>query len=138
MIMKHKLPLIAALALTLPLASQAQQKIKTKVKTVSTSTANAEDAIREADIKRDVFALAGDHYRGREAGTLDELKASVWLADQIRALGALPAGDDGTYFQWFTMQRTRLTKGSTLTIGSHALKVNHDAILFADGVGGQR
>lgn len=129
--MKHKLPLIAALALALPLAGQAQQKIKTKVKTTSTSTASAEGAIREADIKRDVFALAGDHYRGREAGTLDELKASVWLADQMRAIGALPAGDDGTYFQWFTMQRTRLTKGSTLTIGSHALKVNHDAILFA-------
>ncbi len=128
--MKHKFHLLAALTLALPLAGQAQQKIKTKVKTTSTGT-NAESAIREADIKRDVFALAGDHYRGREAGTLDELKASVWLADQMRAIGAQPAGDDGTYFQWFSMQRTRLRKDSRLSIGSRQLRMYHDALLFA-------
>ena len=35
------------------------------------------DRIREADITRDLFALAGDAMRGREAGTLDEMKAAV-------------------------------------------------------------
>ena len=69
-----------------------------------------------------MFALAGDHFRGREGGTLDELKASVWLADQIRAIGMQPAGDDGTYFQWFNLQRTRLTKASQVSIGSHRLQ----------------
>lgn len=38
------------------------------------------EAIKQADLKRDLFRLADDHFRGREAGTLDELKASVWLA----------------------------------------------------------
>jgi hypothetical protein len=127
--MKNKLLLLAALAL--PLAGQAQQKTKVKYKAAKVPATDARAAIKEADIKRDLFALGGNHFRGREAGTLDELKASVWLADQIRATGALPAGDDGTYFQWFNIQRTRLTKASSLTIGSHALKVNHDAILFA-------
>jgi len=51
------------------------------------------NAIREADIKSDIFTLAGDAMRGREAGTLDELRASMWLAERARAAGLLPAGD---------------------------------------------
>jgi len=129
--MKHTFHLLAALALAAPLAGQAQ-KTKVKVKpATSTTGANAESAIKEADIKRDLFALASDHYRGREGGTLDELKASVWLADQIRATGMLPAGDDGTYFQWFNLQRTRLSKSSTLRIGSHEIKLDQDGLVTA-------
>ena len=116
--------LLAGSLLATPLAASAQKKPAGK-------PANAESAIREADIKRDLFALGGDHFRGREAGTLDELKASVWLAEQIRAIGLLPAGDDGTYFQWFHFQHTRLTKASKLSIGTHSLKLYEDALLFA-------
>jgi Zn-dependent M28 family amino/carboxypeptidase len=122
--MKHTLSLLAALSL--PLAVQAQRK-----PAPTTSTTDARAAIREADIKRDLYALAADHYRGREAGTLDELRASVWLAEQARAIGAQPAGDDGTYFQFFEIQRLRLAKSSQLSIGSHKLVPNHDAIVFA-------
>lgn len=52
--------------------------------------------IREADIKRDLFALASDAMRGREAGTLDEMTASAWVAERAREAGLLPAGDNGT------------------------------------------
>ncbi|GAA3986107.1 M28 family peptidase [Hymenobacter antarcticus] len=116
--------LLAGLALAAPLAASAQKKPAAKA-------TNAAAAIRESDIKRDLFALASDKYRGREGGTLDELKASVWLADQIRATGMLPAGDDGTYFQWFNLQRTRLNKSSTLRIGTHEIKLNEDGLVTA-------
>ena len=125
--MNHKFHLLAALSLVLPLAGQAQKKAAPAAAT----TTNAESAIRESDIKRDLFALADDHFRGREGGTLDELKASVWLADQIRTTGMLPAGDDGTYFQWFNLQRTRLTKASTLRIGTHEIKLNEEGSVVA-------
>jgi hypothetical protein len=124
--MKHTLYVLAALSL--PLAAHAQRK-PAPTKTATTTDARA--AIREADIKKDLYALAADHYRGREAGTLDELRASVWLAEQARAIGAPPAGDDGTYFQFFEIQRLRLAKSSQLSIGSHRLGLNHDAIVFA-------
>ena len=117
--------LLAGLTLAAPLAAPAQKKPTTA------KPANAAAAIRESDIRRDLFALADDHFRGREGGTLDELKASVWLADQIRATGMLPAGDDGTYFQWFNIQRTRLSKSSTLRIGSHDIKLNEDGAVVA-------
>src|SRR5688500_16962808 len=60
------------------------------------------DAITEADLSRDLHVLAGDGMRGREAGTLDELRASVWLADRMREAGLEPAGEDGTYYQWWS------------------------------------
>ena len=122
--------LLAGLALAAPLAAAGQKKSASSANKIN-AAGNALAAIKESDIRRDLVALGGDHFRGREGGTLDELKASVWLADQIRAIGLLPAGDDGTYFQWFHLQRTRLTKASRLSIGTHELKPNQDALILA-------
>jgi hypothetical protein len=73
--------------------------------------------ITEADIKRDLFALAGDEMRGREGGTLDEMTASVWLAERAREAGLQPAGENGTYFQFFPLERYRVSASSPVTIG---------------------
>ena len=73
----------------------------------------AMSAIREADLKRDMYALAGDEMRGREAGTLDEMRASMWLADEMRKIGLVPKGEDGTFFQWWNMRRTRISTVSS-------------------------
>src|SRR5687767_12700645 len=74
------------------------------------------DRIKESEIKADLFALAGDEMRGREAGTLDELRASAWIAERARAAGLEPAGQDGTYFQWWNMRRVRQSTGSSVMI----------------------
>jgi Peptidase family M28 len=87
--------------------------------------------IREADIKADLFALAGDEMRGREGGTLDEMDASVWIAERAREAGLLPAGDNGTYFQWFPLERFRTSAGSTLTVGGTALRMGRDVVTDA-------
>ena len=47
-------------------------------------------AIREAGLKKDLYEMAGDHFRGREAGTLDELKVSMWLASPIQSRDLRP------------------------------------------------
>lgn len=79
-------------------------------------------AIRESDLKRDLYVMAGDAMRGREAGTIDEMRASMWVADQLRAIGASPKGQDGTYFQWWNMRRTRIsTVSSSVTLDGRAL-----------------
>lgn len=80
--------------------------------------------IREADLKRDLYAMAGDAMRGREAGTPDEMRASVWVAEQLRAIGVKPMGDDGSYFQWFNMIRTRISSvSSSGTLAGQSLEV---------------
>jgi Peptidase family M28 len=69
--------------------------------------------IKEADLKRDMYALAGDAMRGREAGTVDELRASMWIADEMRKIGLAPKGEDGSFFQWWNMRRTRISTASS-------------------------
>ena len=86
-------------------------------------------AIKEDDLEKDLLALAGDHFRGREAGTTDELKAAMWWAEVLRKTGLKPAGDDSTYFQYFSMWRNRISSGSTISIGDHQLTLWEDALI---------
>jgi hypothetical protein len=89
------------------------------------------DRFRTDEIRRDLFALAGDAMRGREAGTLDEMRASVWVADRAREAGLLPAGDDGSYFQWWPMRRVRTGQASTITIDGQPLALWRDVVVTA-------
>lgn len=101
------------------------------VATVATAAAAAQDPIekiREADLKRDLFALAGDAMRGREGGTLDEMTASAWVAERAREAGLLPAGDNGTYFQFFPLQRFRVSAASTVTVDGQPLRMGRDVL----------
>jgi hypothetical protein len=83
--------------------------------------------IREADIKRDLFVLGGDALRGREAGTIDEMRASVWVADEMAKIGLQPMGDMGSWFQWWNMRRTRLsTISSSVSLNGQALALWKD------------
>ena len=86
------------------------------------------DRIREADLKRDLFALAGDAMRGREGGTLDEMTASAWVAERAREAGLLPAGDNGTYFQFFPLERMRVSPGSTVVLDGQPLTMGRDVV----------
>jgi hypothetical protein len=92
--------------------------VKLEAQAAPVPTPAAIQTIREQDLRRDLFTMAGDATRGREAGTLDEMRASMWTAEQLRSIGLDPMGEDGTYFQWFNMRRTRVsTIGSTVRIG---------------------
>jgi hypothetical protein len=86
------------------------------------------ERIREADIKADLFTLASDAMRGREAGTLDELNASTWIAERARAAGLQPAGDNGTYFQFFPIERLRVSVTSTVTLNGTSLAMGRDVV----------
>lgn len=78
-------------------------------------------AIRESDLHRDLYAMASDTMHGREAGTLDEMRSAMWMAEQARAAGLKPAGDDGSYFQWWPMRRVRLVpERSTVAVAGSA------------------
>ena len=80
-------------------------------------------SITSADLKKDMYDLSDAHFRGRSAGTLDELKASVWLADKFRAIGLTPVGDDGTYLQFFSMWRNSVAATSHISINNQSLQL---------------
>ena len=118
--MRNYTPLAVLLFFVAPLAGADAQK-----------QADPIDRIREADIKADLFALAGDATRGREGGTLDELSASAWLAERAREAGMQPAGDNGTYFQFFPLERFRTSPSSIVTIGGKPIRMGRDAVTDA-------
>jgi len=82
--------------------------------------------IRTKDLKSDLYTFADAHFRGRSAGTIDELKASIWLSDQFRAIGLKPAGDDGTYFQFFSLSRKQIANNSTIKLNNIPLQLWKD------------
>ena len=96
--------------------------------TAATAAQDPIDRIREADLKRDLFAMAGDAMRGREAGTIDEMTASAWVAERAREAGLQPAGDNGTYFQFFPLERLRVSASSSVTLAGKALKMGGDVL----------
>jgi hypothetical protein len=85
--------------------------------------------IREEDLKRDLFAMASPAMRGREGGTLDEMRASIWVAEQYQALGLEPAGEGGSWFQWFNITRTRISSAT-----SRAMIAGRPMTLWSDVV----
>lgn len=124
--MPRKLLLLALISVSF--ANGFGQAPKSK-KPATKITLPAIAAIRPSELQADLFALTDDHFRGREAGTLDELKASMWLADKARETGLLPAGDDGTYFQFFSLQRNRIADRSTVTIDNQSFELWKDVLL---------
>jgi hypothetical protein len=86
-------------------------------------------SIREQDIKADLYEHAGAKFRGRGGGSIDELKAAAWLAEKYRSIGLKPAGDDGTYFQYFTLWRNRISDNSSVQINNRKLELWKDAMI---------
>ena len=91
------------------------------------SLPSALDVIKSTELKQDLFTLASDSMRGRRAGTLDELRAAVWVAKRAQEAGLKPAGDDGTYFQFFNLKRKLTAASSTININGDSLALWHDA-----------
>ncbi len=87
------------------------------------------ELIKEEDLKRDIFVLASDAFRGREAGTLDEMRATEWLVEHAREAGLEPAGDDGTFVQWWPMRRTVLAENSRVAVGDSTMRMKWDVMM---------
>jgi hypothetical protein len=103
--------IVTLVVAVLPATVAAQNALPPRVPT-------AVSAIREADLKRDLYVLGGDAMRGREAGTIDEMRATAWTADEMEKIGLKPMGDFGSWFQWWNMRRTRIsTISSSVRIG---------------------
>lgn len=60
-------------------------------------------SISSHDLLGYVEELSSPRYDGRLSGTPGYMEAARWVADQLAGWGIRPAGDDGTWFQWFDM-----------------------------------
>jgi hypothetical protein len=80
--------------------------------------------------------LASDELQGRASGTEGNERAAQYIADQFRAAGLAPGGDNGTYFQRFEFTAgVRLGEPNSMTLrvgGTETvLKVERDFLPLA-------
>lgn len=68
------------------------------------------------ELRRDLTVFASDSFMGRETGTVGEQKAARFLADRLQAIGVEPAGDAGTYFQRFPLERQAYSSASRIEV----------------------
>lgn len=104
----------------------------------------AADLIRDADIRKDVDYLASDANMGRRTphpglGSPGYDSAAAYIARFLKAQGVKPMGDNGTYFQHYTVTESTLdTTKVSGRIGSQALKWKEDFIIRTFLTGGVR
>ncbi|HEX2717201.1 MAG TPA: M28 family peptidase [Gemmatimonadaceae bacterium] len=73
-------------------------------------------AITAADLRARLGVYAADSFRGRKAGTPDNIRATAWIAEEARRLGLQPGGDNGTFFQDVPLVTRGLTAQSSFGI----------------------
>ena len=56
-------------------------------------------AITAQDLMSRLYAYADDSMGGREFATAGNTKATAWIAEQLKKIGLVPAGENGSYFQ---------------------------------------
>ncbi len=88
--------------------------------------------IREADIRRDVDYLASDANMGRRThfpglGSPGYDSAAAYIARDLQRLGVTPMGDNGTYFQHYTVTQSTLdTLRTSARVGTRTLRWGDD------------
>lgn len=85
-------------------------------------------AISPADLMTRLYIYADDSLMGREAGTIGHLKATAYIADQVRKLGLVPAGDNGTYFQNVPLISRRFDPATTIAVNGGTLAAFTDFV----------
>lgn len=76
------------------------------------------ESIRKEEMKADLFFLASDALEGRLTDTPGNRIAAEWIAARFARLGLVPAGDNGTFFQAFTLMTASQGAENTLRIGT--------------------
>jgi hypothetical protein len=83
-------------------------------------------AITACDLMTRLYIYSADSLRGREAGTPDAMRATVWIEGEVRRLGLRPAGDNGTYFQAMPVSARVVASTSTIASGGKTFRTDVD------------
>lgn len=80
------------------------------------------------DLMTRLYRIADDSMGGRPTGSEGHLKATQYIADELRRLGLQPAGENGTYFQDIGMTRRGFAEGSSLRVGNRSFGIGTDFV----------
>ena len=113
-----------------PVASSPSPTVSASIAVVAPAT-----EFDAAKAKAHVAYLADPARGGRYSGSAGYRDAATYVADRFREIGLEPLGDNGTFFQHFTMPLVDLTEMSTLT--GPGGKTYRPRVDFTESVGGR-
>jgi hypothetical protein len=123
------LPLLASAAL-----AQGAQKVNRYGNPPVMKPAPTKAGIDVRDLQIRLYQFADDSMQGRQVGRYGNKKGTDYIAAEIKRLGLIPAGDNGTYFQVLPYHLRKFTSSSRLTVNGNPLKWNEHFV----AVPGQR
>ncbi len=85
-------------------------------------------AITPADLMSRLYVFADDSMGGRAAGSAFNDKGTAYIAAEVKRLGLMPAGDNGTYFQSARLFNRALDSTSTITVNGTTYRAGVDFI----------
>jgi peptidase M28-like protein len=97
--------------------------------------------ISPADMKEWLTYLASDELQGRQVFTEGYGNAAQYIADNLKAWGVKPMGDNGTYFQIVKLRGYRVTRNSSITVeanGQSKTFKHGDHVTFSVNSGGKQ
>src|SRR4051812_24313254 len=118
---------LSLLALGVPAIAGAQKlnKYGNPQKLAPTATSAA---ISVHDLQTRLYQFADDSMLGRQVGRVGNWKGTAYIAAEVKRLGLLPAGDNGTYFQVLPFHTKRFTNHSRLTVDGNPLTWEKDFV----------
>ena len=122
------LVVVASLSHIKPRDAAAQNALPLKYTAKPTQT-----AITPADAMSRLYIFADDSMMGRRAGEVGGLKGTAYIEREVRRLGLVPAGDNGTFFQAVPLYNRTLDVTSRLNADSIALTAGTDYVPFHPG-----
>ena len=92
--------------------------IMTVVSLSAQQRAPQNESIREAELRADLFFLAGDAMRGRLTDTVENRATADYIRSRFERIGLKPAAPGNSYFQSYNLMTATLAEGNAIEIGS--------------------
>jgi hypothetical protein len=83
-------------------------------------------AVNVHDLQVRLYQFADDSMLGRQVGRVGNMKGTTYIAAEVKRLGLMPAGDNGTYFQVLPYHLHEFTSHSRLTVDGNPLSWSQD------------
>lgn len=126
----------ALLATTLPAPARAQQAaprapLNRYGNPERLAPAPTTAAISVRDLQVRLYQFADDSMMGRQVGREGNMKGTDYIAREMKRLGLVPAGDDGTFFQVLPYHLRSFTSHSRLTVNGNPIAWNEGFVAIA-------
>jgi hypothetical protein len=83
-------------------------------------------AITVKDLQTRLYQFADDSMMGRQIGRVGNYKGTAYIAAEVKRLGLVPAGDNGTFFQVLPYHLKQFTNHSRLSVDGNPLSWDRD------------